>query len=91
MPHAASICPSKLSGKREERGSPVSEALEEPPTVLGALRELPQVLGAMRDAIMTGDTSALTIATIVFAATCVGLAIILANNRRKHENEDNAE
>ena len=58
---------------------------------MGALRELPQVLGAMRDAIMTGDTSALTIATVVFAGTCVGLALILANQRKKRENEDAGE
>lgn len=63
----------------------------EPPTVLGALRSIPEVLGAMRDQIMTGDTSALTIATVIFAGTCIGLAVILANNRKKHENEDNAE
>lgn len=63
----------------------------EPPTVLGALRSIPEVLGAMRDQIMTGDTSALTVLTIVFAGACIGLAIILANHRRKHENEDNAE
>ena len=70
---------------------PPTEVVEEPPTVLGALRSIPEVLGAMRDQIMTGDTSALTIATVIFAGTCVGLAIILANNRKKHENEDNAE
>lgn len=63
----------------------------EPPTVLGALRSIPEVLGAMRDQIMTGDTSALTVLTIVFAGACIGLVIILANHRRKHENEDNAE
>lgn len=61
---------------------------ETPPTVLGAIRELPQVLGAMRDAIMTGDTSALTIATVIFAGTCLGLAAWLAAVKRRREGGD---
>lgn len=71
--------------------NPPPEPVEETPTVLNAIRQLPEVLGAMRDQIMTGDTSALTVLTLVFAGACIGLAIILANNRKKHENEDNGE